>query len=227
MIKMSLTLIVLCDRVFDMSTTDKPNPCHEVVNGVCDTCGEGGCLIDGEGRKCGTPYSTLEARKAVALGSCLSGYQKKLILWLCGEVERLQQKLEVLDPVPISKHLLLKHSGVEGGLRNSLFLSAFVQTFPSLYSSSPEDVEQTAKLTNADNVQLVLVANGVPLDATAACIEWEKQVDRMILEKASELILDKFGEQRSKIFDLLNAAEEGLKDSMRAAGIPTEEEEYT
>lgn len=180
-------------------------------------------LIHGE---FGTAYSVGEARKA-AEGDGIDEYHSELILWLCDEVEHLKAILPSPSPEPVNKDDLLNQTrgrNCKQTLAGSLFLSAFTHTFP-LGNGKAARSKKCQELMDAKEVQLVLLANGVPLDAMKACAEWDKQVDRMVAEKARQMVEEKFGETNGRVFDLLYAVESHLKQQMRDAGIRLPEED--
>ena len=174
----------------------------------------------------GTPYSVGEARKVVITHLMMQPYHRELILWLCDEVDRLTAALPCPDPEPVPKEELLDYSigrrGRERNLAGSLFLSAFTHTFPMGKGDKHPDAQ---KLFDAKDIKLVLLANGIPLDAMKACAEWEKQVERMIADKAREMILDKLGDDLNAIDELLESTKNHIKDKMLKAGIQPSDEE--
>ena len=168
-------------------------------------------------------YSVSECRKAATTNDQdVIDYQHGLMItWLCDEVERLEREnvqLKTNAVAPVPKEKLLRFGS--GNLVGSLFLSAFAKTFKNA-GCDPK----CKPLVDATELQLVLVANGIPMDAAAVCVEWESQVDRMVRKQASDMLLDKFGEQREKLFNLIESMGESLRDQLREAGFPTGEDE--
>ena len=78
----------------------------------------------------------------------------------------------------------------------------------------------------AKEIRLVLLANGVPLDAAAVCVEWEKQIDRMVAEKAAELIREKMEGHMNAVSDMMEAVKIDLKDRMGKLGIEMNEDRW-
>ena len=162
-----------------------------------------GHLFDGE---------SVNAREAV---------RTELISELSKEVTRLQ----ALNPDPISKQTLLDQTmWPYQTLLGSLFLTAFAETFPVEMGGGISADGQ--KIVDADKISLVLFANGVPMDATKATKQWDKQVDRMIAQKAKELVEEKL----RNLYESLDSIEQSIKrharDEMKKAGLPFEEEEW-
>jgi len=95
---------------------------------------------------------------------------------LCDDWEALTKRVAeleaALNPKPIGKQTLL----MRGDLLENLFVEAFTATFPTVLDGN-KDFDT---LVNATELRLVLVCNGVPLDAAAVCIEWEKQLEVMV-----------------------------------------------
>ena len=122
-----------------------------------------------------------------------------------------------LNPKPIGKETLLYRND----LLEHLFVEAFAATFP-------KETENPAfqELVEAKEIRLVLLANGVPLDAAAVCVEWEKQIDRMVAEKAAELIREKMEGHMTAVSDMMEAVKADLKDRMGKLGIEMNEDRW-
>lgn len=142
------------------------------------------------------------------------------------ELEAEVARLKALNPTPIDKDTLLGWSDGRHGkkeLVGSLFLSAFARTFP--IGSEKHDNQDFKALIDAKQISLVLVANGIPMDAVEVCREWDKQVDRAVEEKARELVHDKLYE----LMEALDNAKESFKrhatTQMDKAGISGEDRE--
>jgi hypothetical protein len=140
---------------------------------------------------------------------------RTLMLWLCEEVERLKK---LLNPKPIDKLTILS----EKKLRGHLFIEAFTNTFPLLKDPLPEEAKA---LISAKELTITLLVNGIPLDAGECIDEWEKQVDRMIAERAKELIKDKFAEGTYALDELMGSIKTHIKQKMLDAGIPFDDDD--
>ena len=162
------------------------------------------------------PYTVSEARKVAGDPNVLLNrpYVKDIILWMCDEIERLQ----ALNPEPIPKDVLLERDG--RSLVGSLFLSAFTKAFRI---GRPESKDAN-KLVAAKKVRLTLVANGIAMDAGAVCVEWDKQVDRMIAEKAEELLEEKMGTIREASERIDHLIKDASEEFRKRVGIPPREE---
>jgi len=165
----------------------------------------------------GTPYSVTEARLYAAETPGLDQYARDLMLWLCDEVDSCRRDLEVMRPSPLPKEKVLRDDGRLG----HLFLSSLVATFPVL----GKDDARLKPILESDRLTLVLLANGVPLDAAKACEEWERQTDRIVREAAAELVAEKVGEELGKVEEVLAGVRRAIMDKMERAGIPLPKEE--
>lgn len=173
----------------------------------------------------GSPRTIAEARAVVNDKKILAdrAFVQDLILWLCDEIERHDAK----DPDPIPKETLLDWAMGRGGkqkLAGSLFLSAFAKAFPIDKAGKIEKDKDAKKLCDAKEISLVLVANGVPMDAASVCVEWDKQVDRMIAEKAAELLEDQMGTVRETAESLDRVIKDAIHEFRKKNGIPKEDE---
>jgi hypothetical protein len=166
----------------------------------------------------GTPYSVEEARLMAEEGG-LDEHHKEIILWLCDRVERLQAELAAATPKPLDKQEVLQAK--HGARLEHLFISSFVATFPEMAKRDP----RIKAIVDADKLTMTLVVNGVPLDAGKACLEWEKQSERIVAEAAGKLLLEKLGEKRNAILELMDEIRDSIMDKMRTAGIRLPEDE--
>ena len=159
----------------------------------------------------GSPYSVAEARKSASIGTGISQYHSSLILWLCDEVERLRAENNVLNPVTVDKKELLFD---RAGLTGHLFVSCFAEAFKGAVTP-----EVQKKLLDSKDISLVLVANGIPMDAIKVCEEWDKQVDAAVERKAAELVQTRFKDSKRRIDDMMDAVEGHVRDELAKAGI--------
>jgi len=165
-----------------------------------------------------TAYSIQTARNIASGEIGLAGH---VINSLCDDWEDLTKKVAeleaALNPKPIGKETLLNRND----LLEHLFIEAFAATFPKETKN-----KGFKELVEAKELRLILLANGVPLDAAAVCVEWEKQVDKMISEKAGELIREKMEDHMAAVSDMMEAVKTDLKDRMEKLGIVADENQW-
>ena len=97
---------------------------------------------------------------------------------------------------------------------NHLFVTAFAESFHN-YDKNPI----AERLANAESLEIRLVVNGISLDVISALKSYDNQTDRMIKEKAEELLLDKIPGFAEKMTNLSNDLTEHVENELRKAGI--------
>ena len=85
----------------------------------------------------------------------------------------------------------------------------------TIKDSTIEDVAKEMK-SDDGHLDVAITVNGREIDIHEFCEHWESQIDRMIREKAQEIVEDKFSDINSIFFDLecriKNEIEKRLED---------------
>jgi len=125
-----------------------------------------------------------------------------------------------MNKLTIKRDALIGANGQKDGLMSHLYVSAIAEAFKS------DDIEKFLKdiqWEKKQDIECYMVVEGHKIPIDVVCEAWEKQVDRMINERALEIVENKL----RKFVDIASDIEKRMKIKVKKElGIELDDYEY-